>query len=164
MKTPTPLFSWLGAALLAFLPTCWADTKVVLPDPDLFADAQDKFFATTTIPGDFTTLETLVPALLNQADAAKNKKLTRPFVPKMLESTSQFQGAKPLSAYYKGVQQKGKQVILSFDSEAMRYLNSTSAIQSFVKGAIEETIQLNFPDVKEVLYEVDGKIVKEWDA
>jgi len=163
MKTlPFPI--WLSASLLAFLASSWADTKIVLPDPDLFADAQDEYFVTTTIPGDFTTLETLVPALLDQATAAQNRKLTRPFSPKMLESTSQFEGAKPLSAYYKGVKLKGKKVILSFDGEAMRYLNTTISIQSFVKGALEKTIQLNFPDVKEVLYEVDGKIIREWDA
>lgn len=46
----------------------------------------------------------------------------------------------------------------------MRDLNKTLAIQQFVKGAIEGTLNRNFPKARRILYEIDGAIVREWDA
>jgi hypothetical protein len=46
----------------------------------------------------------------------------------------------------------------------MLYLNSAISLQDFIKGALEETIKLHAPDCKTVQYEIDGKLVEEWDA
>jgi hypothetical protein len=52
--------------LLATCPfaTALADTKVVLPDSQRFADTGSDFLLETTIPGDFKTLECIVWGLL----------------------------------------------------------------------------------------------------
>ncbi|MDR3159313.1 MAG: hypothetical protein LBU11_10005 [Zoogloeaceae bacterium] len=46
----------------------------------------------------------------------------------------------------------------------MRYLNNTIAFQIVVKRAMEATIKRNFPKIKRIDYEIDGKIVEDWDA
>ena len=50
------------AILLAACPfaAVLADTKIVLPDSQRFADARKDFLIETTIPGDFKTLEGVV--------------------------------------------------------------------------------------------------------
>ena len=144
--------------------TTLADTKVMLPDNERFARDDKEFLVASTIPGNFTTPEGIVAALLILGDQVANKKLTAPFSPKAITSTSGGKNALPLAAYYRGARlQKGK-IIVAFSGEAMRYLNSTVSIQMVVKGSIERTLQLHFPAVKTVEYEIDGKVVSEWDA
>jgi hypothetical protein len=144
--------------------SAWADTPVVLPDPEIYAKTSKGFLVETTIPGTFKTPEGVVAALLTLGDQAKNKKLSNPFLPEAIRSSSHFEGAKPLAAYYRGARIEGQAFIISFSGDAMRYLNNAAGIQEFVKGAIVSTIQKNFPAVKEVQYEIDGEIVSEWDA
>jgi hypothetical protein len=159
MKTLLSLF--LSSLLWS---SALADTKVMLPDGERFANNEKEFLVKTTIPGTFTTPEGITAALLTLADQAADKKVSTPFTPKMIASTSGGEGARDLSAYFRGAKLSGKTLTLSFSGEAMRYLNSTISIQEFVKGSLEGTLRLHFPKVKEIQYEVDGKIVKEWDA
>lgn len=155
------IFCILALAAPAFV---IADTKVVLPDEALFAENAEKFLITTTIPGDFKTPEGITLALLTQAEQAANKRLHSPFTPKTLKYTSGGKGASPLASYFRGARMEKKTIILSFNGEAMRYLNTTMAIQQIVKGSLEETLLLHFPKVKEIHYEIDGEIISEWDA
>ena len=141
-----------------------ADTKVFLPDPERFARDGKEFLVTTTIPGDFTTPEGIVAALLILGDQAVDTKLKAPFSPKSIASTSPGKDALPLSSYYRGVKLRGETIVVSFSDGAMRYLNNTVSIQQFVKGSIEKTLMLHFPTVKTIEYEIDGAIVSEWDA
>lgn len=144
--------------------SAFADLTVVLPDPQIYEKGSEGFLVETTLPGSFKTPEGVIAALLTLGDHAKNEKLSNPFTPETLRSSSHFEGAKPLAAYYRGARIEGKNFIVSFSGEAMRYLNNTAGIQEFVKGALVSTILKNFPEVNEVQYEIDGEIVSEWDA
>jgi hypothetical protein len=66
--------------------------------------------------------------------------------------------------YFRGLRQDGSKVILRFTGDANRYLNNTVAIQELVKGALEATIRLHTSKSTDVYYEIDGEIIKEWDA
>jgi len=66
--------------------------------------------------------------------------------------------------YFRGLRQDGSKVILRFTGDANRYLNNTAAIQELVKGALEATVRLHTSESTTVDYEIDGKIVDEWDA
>lgn len=141
-----------------------ADISVVLPDPEIYSKDSNDFLVETTIPGNFKTPEGVVGALLTLGDQAKNRKLGNPFLPEAIRNSSHFEGAKPLAAYYRGARIEGDACVISFSEDAMRYLNNTAGIQEFVKGAIVSTVMKNFPAVKKVSYEIDGKIVDDWDA
>ena len=159
MKTLTHIF-----LVCLFWSSAMADTRVVLPDNERFAQDDKNFLVKTTIPGNFTTPEGIMAALLTLADQAADKKLSSPFTPKAISSTSGGKDAHDLSAYYRGAKLSGKTITVSFSGDAMRYLNSTVSIQQSVKGSIEGTLRLHFPAVKEIRYEIDGKVVTEWDA
>lgn len=148
----------------ASLGATYADTKVVLLDSQLFADDAKDFLVTSTIPGDFRTPEGIVAALLILGNQAANSKLTAPFFPKSISSTSGGENALPLAEYYRGARLERDRIILSFSGEAMRYLNNTVSIQQVVKGSIEGTLRLHFPSVTGIDYEIDGEIVSDWDA
>jgi hypothetical protein len=157
----------MRAILFAFsllVATAHADTPVVLPDHELFAKDAKEFLIESTIPGDFKTPEGVVAALLTLGDQVANRKLSASFQPKSLSSTSQFEGALPLASYYRGARLDGKTFTISFSAEAMRYLDNTVAIQQLVKGAIEGTVKRNFPAVDTIQYQIDGKIVTDWDG
>ena len=156
-------------ATAIFLVTCpfaaaLADTKVVLPHSQRFADTGRDFLLETTIPGDFKTLEGVVWGLLTLSSQCPNKDFSAPFFPDTIGSTSPGEGAQPLYLYYRGLRRDGRKVILRFTGDANRYLNSTAAIQELVKGALEETIRLHTNKSTTVYYEIDGEIVEEWDA
>jgi hypothetical protein len=154
------------AILLATCPfaTALADTKVVLPHSQRFADTGRDFLLETTIPGDFKTLEGIVWGLLTLSSQCPNKDFSAPFFPETISSTSGGEGAQPLYTYYRGLRRDGRKVVLRFTGDANRYLNSTAAIQELVKGALEETIRLHTNKSTTVYYELDGEIVEEWDA
>lgn len=156
----------LTAILIAACPlaTALADTKVVLPDSQRFADSGRDFLLETTIPGDFKTLEGVVWALLTLSSQCPDKDFLSPFFPDAISSTSHREGAQPLYMYFRGLRQDGNKVILRFTGDANRYLNNTAAIQELVKGALEATIRLHTDKSTAVYYEIDGKIVEEWDA
>lgn len=46
----------------------------------------------------------------------------------------------------------------------MHYLNSSVVYQTVVKGALEGSIKKNFSEIQQVDYEIDGKIMNEWDV
>ena len=154
------------AILLATCPfaTALADTKVVLPDSQRFADTGRDFLLETTIPGDFKTLEGVVWGLLTLSPQCPNKDFSAPFFLDTISSTSQKDGAKPLYMYYRGLRQDGRKVVLRFTGDAYRYLNNTAAIQELVKGALEATVKLHTSESTTVDYEIDGEIVDEWDG
>ncbi|HWV45949.1 MAG TPA: hypothetical protein VN039_08025 [Nitrospira sp.] len=144
--------------------TSLADTKVVLPHSQRFADTGRDFLLQTTIPGDFKTLEGVVWGLLALSSQCPNKDFSAPFFPDTISSTSQHEGAQPLYMYYRGLRRNGRKVIVRFTGDAYRYLNNTAAIQELVKGALEATIRLHTNKSTTVDYEIDGEIVDEWDA
>lgn len=161
------LFPSLFKTAFIFLPLLLvaisrADTKVVLPDAERFAANLKEFLVTTTIPGDFKTPEGIVWALLVLGEQAKNPKLSAPFSPKT--ATSGTKEPLSLAAYFRGANLKGTTITLAFVGDAMRYLNASIARQQAIKGSIEATLKENFPFVTTVEYQVDGKIVTDWDA
>jgi hypothetical protein len=154
------------AILLAACPfaTALADTKVVLPHYQRFADTGRDFLLETTIPGDFKTLEGIVWGLLTLSSQCPDKQFSSYFFPDALSSSSQGEGAQPLYMYFRGLRRDGRKVILRFTGDANRYLNNTAAIQELVKGPLEATIRLHTNKSTTVYYEIDGQIVEEWDA
>ena len=144
--------------------TALADTKVILPHSQRFAESGKDFLLETTIPGDFKTLEGVVWGLLALSSQCPNKDFSAPFFPDTLSSSSQKEGALPLYMYYRGLRRDGRKVIVRFTGDAYRYLNNTAAIQELVKGALEATIRLHTNKSTTVDYEIDGQIVDEWDA
>jgi hypothetical protein len=144
--------------------TALADTKVVLPHAQRFAETGRDFLLETTIPGDFKTLEGIVWGLLTLSSQCPDKRFSAPFLPDTISSSSQSEGAQPLYMYFRGLRRDGKKVVLRFTSDAYRYLNNTAAIQELVKGALEATIRLHTNKSTTVYYEIDGQIVEEWDA
>lgn len=144
--------------------TAFADTKVLLPHGEKFAKAGRDFMVQSTIPGDFKTPEGITAALLVLADQVADKNLTAPFDPDTLRSTSHFEGALPLAAYFRGARLDKNTIIVSFSKDALRYLNNAAGIQEVVKGSIEGTLLLNFPEAKTVVYEIDGKPFSDWDG
>jgi hypothetical protein len=156
---------WIGMAVLAAVSaSALADMPVVFPDRERLTDRGDFFFVESTIPGDFKTPEGVVMAMLALGDQVRNKDLDAPFYPLNISFSSAYEGALPLYAYLRGARIEGTTFIIAFDEEAMRYLNNTIAMQGRIKGTIEATILRNFPEIRCVAYEVDGKIVEEWDA
>jgi hypothetical protein len=139
-------------------------TPVVLPDAQRFAANARDFLVESTVPGCFETPEGIVWALLSLSDQNANPNLSSPFLPKAIESTSGAKGARPLAAYFRGAHLKGTTLTVAFSGDAMRYLNSTTAIQQVVKGSIETTLKKHFPSVTTIEYEIDGKTVTGWDA
>jgi len=154
------------AILLVICPfaTALADTKVVLPDYQRFADTGSDFLLETTIPSDFKTLEGVVWGLLTLSSKCPDKRFSSPFFPDAISSSSQAEGAQPLYMYFRGLRRDGRKVVLRFTDDANRYLNNTAAIQELVKGALEATIRLHTTKSTTVYYEIDGQIVEEWDA
>jgi hypothetical protein len=154
------------AIMLATCPfaTSLADTKVVLPYYQRFADTGRDFLLKTTIPGDFKTLEGVVWGLLTLSSQCPDKQFSSYFFPDALSSTSHFESAQPLYMYFRGLRRDGRKVILRFTGDANRYLNNTAAIQELVKGPLEGTIRLHTNKSTTVYYELDGQIVEEWDA
>jgi hypothetical protein len=154
------------AILLATCPfvTALADTKVVLPHSQRFADTGGDFLLETAIPGDFKTLEGIVWALLTLSSQCHDQRFSSPFFPDAINSTSPREGAQPLYMYFRGLRRDGRKVILRFTGDANRYLNNTAAIQELVKGALEATIRLHTNKSTTVYYEIDSQIVEEWDA
>ena len=144
------------AILLVACPfaTALADTKVVLPDSQRFADTGR----------DFKTLEGVVWGLLTLSSKRPDKRFSSPFFPDAISSTSPGEGAQPLYMYFRGLRRDGRKVVLRFTGDANRYLNNTAAIQELVKGALEATIRLHTTKSTTVYYEIDGQIVEEWDA
>jgi len=151
---------WIFIVVMA-TPVC-ADTKIMLPDPKKFADNEKHFLVQTTMPGEFKSLDAVVLALMTLSPQAPNKNLTAPFFPETTAGGAETK--EPLYRSFRGLRKKGKTVTLRFSGDAMNYLNSAISMQDFIKGALEETIKLHASDCKTIQYEVDGKVVEDWDA
>ncbi len=120
-----------------------ADTKVVLPHSQRFAETGKHFLLETTIPGDFKTLEGIVWGLLILSSQCPDKQFSSYFLPDAISSSSQAESAQPLYMYFRGLRRDGRKVILRFTGDANRYLNNTAAIQELVKGPLEATLRLH---------------------
>lgn len=68
-----------------------------------------------------------------------------------------------LGPLYLGVRQEGTAAVVNFHADALKILNTAAARQFMVKSPITATLT-QFPGIREVLYEIDGKIFDEWDA
>jgi hypothetical protein len=154
------------AILLATCPfaIALADTKVVLPHSERFAETGRDFLLETTIPGDFKTLEGIVWGLLILSSQCPDKQLSSYFFTDAISSTSPGEFAQTLYMYFRGLRRDGRKVNLRYTGDANRYLNNTAAIQELVKGSLEATIRLHTNKSTTVYYEIDGQIVEEWDA
>ena len=112
--------------------TALADTKIVLPHSQGFAETGRDFLRETTILGDFKTLEGIVWGLLTLSSQCPDKPFSSPFFPDAISSTSPGEAAQPLYMYFRGLQRDGRKVVLRF----------AAAIQKLVKGALEASIRL----------------------
>ncbi len=61
------------------------------------------------------------------------------------------------------VKAEGDTVTVNFKQSALEVLNSAAARQMMAKTPIEKTL-LQFPEIKNVKYAIDGKEFTEWDA
>ncbi|CEF49403.1 unnamed protein product [uncultured bacterium] len=120
-----------------------ANTKVVLPHYQRFAETGRDFLLETTIPGNFKTLEGIVWGLLTLSSQCPDKQFSSYFFPDAIRSSSQAEGAQPLYMCFRGLRRDGRKVILRFTGDANRYLNNTAAIQELVKGPLEATVRLH---------------------
>jgi hypothetical protein len=165
MKRSLPSTVWPFLTSLLMGTTAFADTKVMLPDTEKFTKVGRDFMVQTTIPGDFKTPEGVVAALLTLGDQAAGTGLTVPFFPSTTwKHTPGGSPLRPLASYFRGARLDGETIIVSFSSDALRYLNGAAARQEQIKGSIEGTLLLNFPTAKKVEYEIDGKLFSDWDA
>ena len=148
----------LSSLLLVVALTTRADTKVVLPDTQRFAETGKDFLVETTVPGDFKSLDAIILALLTLSPQ-NPKHLSTPFFPDAVGETKE-----PLYHFFRGVRQKGSKITLRFSGGAMRYLNSAISLQEMIKGALEGTIKLHARECKTIEYEGDDQVVEDWDA
>ena len=158
MKAYLPLL-----LLLTFTMNAPAATEVMLPDLATSSSGEVSFHR-TIIPGNSNGIDEIISALLQFGGEPADKNLYGPFFPRTLERSSAWSGAEPLWRYYLGTRVKNNRVVVSFETEANRYLNNTVFIQRLVKRAIEATIRLHFPDTTCIDYEIDGTIVTDWDG
>ena len=142
----------LLSAIMFFGASAYGDTKVAL-------DNGSAHTVKTTIPGDFKSLEGILSALFTLSDQAAIKDLSPPFY-----GTPTAGKWKPLMSYFRGARKEGNVIIVSFSDGAMAYLSASVGFQLRVKNSIEGTLMIHFPKVVKIEYEIDGKIVHDWDA
>ena len=111
----------------------------------------------TTIPGNFGSLESILPALFTLADQAADKSAEQVFVGGRKDH-------KDLIYYYRGVRVEGEVVIVSFTKEAMPYFSGSASYDATVMKALSGTVMLYEPNAKKVQLEVDGKFWENADA
>jgi hypothetical protein len=111
----------------------------------------------TTIPGSYSSLETILPALFTLADQAADKSAEQAFVGGRKQH-------KDLIYYYRGVRVEGDVVIVSFAKEAMPYFSGSASYDATVMKALTGTVMLYQPNAKRVQLEVDGKFWENTDA
>jgi hypothetical protein len=152
------------SVLLVTQAPLFADTKIFLSDSERYAREGKDFLVETSIPGDFTTPEGILAALLTLSDQAANPKLAMTFSRQPTSTSVDGKIIRPLACYFRGARLKGDKITVCFSGDAMNYLNSSVRSQQIVKGAIEKTLLFHFPSAKTVEYEIDGQIVSEWDG
>lgn len=113
----------------------------------------------TTIPGNFNTLDAIVPALLTLANQSADKTAEQAFV-----GSLSLKKCKDLIYYYRGVRVDGNVVIVSFTKDAMPYFSGTVSLTVMIMKALSGTVMLYQPNAKEVKLEIDGKFYENTDA
>lgn len=111
----------------------------------------------TTIPGNFNTLDAIVPALFTLADQAADKTAEQAFIGGLKKH-------KDLIYYYRGVRVDGNVVIVSFTKDAMPYFSGTVSFDIMIMKALSGTVMLYQPNAKAVKLEIDGKFYENVDA
>ena len=142
----------------------WSDTNLILPHSQRFPETGRDFLLDTTIPGDFKTLEGILWGLLTLSSQCPDKDFSLPFFPNAINSISPREVHSLFTCIFAVYGQDGSRVIARFTGDANRHLNNTAAIQELVKGALEATVGLHTSKSRDVYYEIDGKIIEEWDA
>lgn len=145
MKTLITLFS-----IAIFLgPHAKGDSRVILTRAAAAIE--------TTIPGNFSSLEAILPALFTLADQAADRSAEQVFVGGRKDH-------KDLIYYYRGVRVEGEVVIISFAKEAMPYFSGSASYDATVMKALSGTVMLYQPNAKKVQLEVDGmnRVRPEW--
>lgn len=74
-----------------------------------------------------------------------------------------FSALEELKDYYIGVGLDDDVLVVDFTSKALQYLNGAAAMQGMVKTPIEMTL-MQFPEIREVQYSINGEVFDEWDA
>ena len=135
--------------VLALASPATADSKVVL--------TRGLAAFETTIPGNFNSLEAILPALFTLADQAGDKGVEQIYVGVMKD-------CKDLIYYYRGVRIEGETVILSFTKGAMPYFSGPVGQHVPLMASLHGTVRLYQPNAKRVALEIDGKPYKNEDA
>jgi len=111
----------------------------------------------TAIPGDFKSLEAILPALFTLADQATDKSAEQAFVGGRKDH-------KDLIYYYRGVRVENDIVFVSFAGGAMPYFSGSAGYDATIMKALLGTVMLYEPTAKDVKLEIDGKLWKNEDA
>ncbi|MCW1921641.1 hypothetical protein OKA05_03695 [Luteolibacter arcticus] len=111
----------------------------------------------TTIPGNFASLDAILPALFSLADQAADKGAEQAYI-------GGRKDRKDLIYYYRGVRVEGDVVIVSFAKEAMPYFSGSPSYDTAIMTPLVGTVMLYQPDAKQVKLEIDGKFWKNEDG
>ena len=133
--------------VLALASPATADSKVVLTQG--FAAFE------TTIPGNFNSLEAILPALFALADQAAGGG-EQGYVGKRND-------CKDLIYYYRGVRIEAETVILSFAKGAIPYFSGPVGEDTIIMASLHGTVMLYQPNAKRIALEIDGKPWKNED-
>ncbi len=126
-----------------------ADSKVVLTKA--FQPVE------TTIPGEFKTLEAILPALFALADQAANQAIEQNFIGGRKDH-------KDLIYWYRGVKVSRNIVTVMFSEGAKPYFSGSPSFDTTIMHSIIGTVKLYEPSAKEVKIEIDGKIWRNNDG
>lgn len=132
---------------LIFLLNCQADSKVVLTE-----GALEKV---TTIPGNFNTLEAILPALFALADQAEYGASEQLFTSDKLKNQPD---TRDLIFYYRGVRVENDVVLISFTESAKPYFSGSVGFDVSIMKSILGTARLYQPNAKKVEIEIEGEI------
>ena len=111
------------AILLVICPVAiaLADTNVVLPHSQRFAETGRDFLLKTTIPCDFKTLEGIVWGLLTLSSQCPDKDFSLPFFPDAINFISPREVHSLFTCIFAVYGRDGSEVIPGFTSDANRY-------------------------------------------
>ncbi|NWK54257.1 hypothetical protein HW115_01435 [Verrucomicrobiaceae bacterium N1E253] len=137
----------LSSAILTAIVS--ADSKVVLTNA--FRPVE------TTIPGEFKTLEAILPALFTLADQAADKGAEQNFI-------GGRKKYKDLIYYYRGVRVSENIVTVMFSKGAKPYFSGGPSFDTIIMHSIIGTVKLYKPKAKEVKIEIEGKIWRNNDG
>ena len=137
------------STFLAFASDAAGDSKVILSRAFLPIE--------TTIPGDFTTLDAILPALFALADEAADESVEQVYL-------GGKKSYKDLIFYYRGLRMEGDTVIVSFSRGAEPYFSGSPSFNATIMNSLTGTVMLYQTNAKRVALEIDGKAWKNEDG